>query len=560
MTQNLTATTRETEVPPGVKLISKTDLQGVITSANEALIDVCGYTLEELQHSQHSIVRHPDMPAAVFAEMWAALKRGHLWRGMLKNRCKDGSYFWVDASVAPITRHDRVTGYIAVCKRASANAVAEAEACYASLASKPVPRRTPLAYRLGVRGGMRAGSLFVAVLMLAGGALGMGGLTLADRTFSRLYHGQLEPVATIGAIESGLHESRATMLEIRLARKGEAPTADGKPPRLEAQIAKLRSSRDEILQLLDQLKDTTEEVAQQKEWLAQALTYYTNDGLLRVELAAAREDAAQVDQLVAQRVLPLEQQAIAAAAELRYALLNAAKAEYNDALERNARIRYFAAAGILLGLLVLAVVGHLFIRSIVEPLNASIRRLNRIAQGDLQGEMDLSGAGEAGQLNHAAAVMQLHLKVMIDEITVSARRIHRHCATLNTTLYGVTEHSEEQHERVYGAIAALDAVMVEASGLSTRAEHLLQLASQQEAPGAATGVQLVQDARELATATRLAAFGTEEVARSMHQVAELIVENRGEAQRAWQASEALKQTAGELKLLVDYFELPAAAT
>ncbi|WP_370682069.1 PAS domain-containing protein [Comamonas sp. GB3 AK4-5] len=558
MKENLPATSRKAEVPPGVKLISKTDLQGVITSANEALCEVSGYSLDELLHTQHSKLRHPDMPEAIFAQMWATLQRGHLWRGMLKNRCKDGGYYWVDASVAPIRRHDRVMGYMSVCKRASADAVAAAEALHARLAAGYKPRRLHLPRWLGVRGGMRAGSLFVAVLMLAGGALGMGGLTLADRAFSRLYHGQLEPVAAIGAIEVGLHESRATMLEIRLARNGGVqPAANGRPSELEAQIAKLRSNRDDILQLLDQLKDTTEEVAQQKAWLVQALTYYTNDGLLRVELAAAHDDSAQVDQLVAQRVLPLEQQAMAAAVDLRYALLNAAKAEYQDTLERNARIRYFAAAGIALGLLVLALVGHLFIRSIVDPLNASIRRFNRIAQGDLQGEMDLSDSGESGQLNHAAAIMQLHLKVMLDEIAVAARRIHRHCATLNATLYGVTEHSEEQHERVYGAIRALDAFTVETSDLSARAERLLQLASQQESPGA--GESLVQDARELATATRLAAFGTEEVARSMHQVAELIVENRGEAQRAWLASEALKQTAGELKLLLDYFELPAPA-
>jgi methyl-accepting chemotaxis protein len=137
----------------------------------------------------------------------------------------------------------------------------------------------------------------------------------------------------------------------------------------------------------------------------------------------------------------------------------AARTAYDDTLDRNARIRHFAIAGIVFGLLVVALVGHMFIRGIVNPLNASIRRLNRIAQGDLQGEIDLSGTGESGQLNHAAAVMQLHLKVMIDEIALAARRIHRHCATLNIALYEVTEHSEEQHDRVYSAIRSLDAAV-----------------------------------------------------------------------------------------------------
>ncbi|WP_370682067.1 PAS domain-containing protein [Comamonas sp. GB3 AK4-5] len=556
MKQNLPVTIRQTEIPPGANLVSKTDLKGLITYANEAFVEVSGYTLEELLHRSHNIVRHPDMPPAAFAEMWATLQRGHPWRGMVKNRCKDGGYYWVDACVVPITRHDQVTGYMSVRRHAAPEAIASAEALYARMAAGHKPRRLQLPRWLGIRSGMRAGSLFVAALMLAGGVLGIGGLTLADRAFSRLYHGQLEPVAAIGAIEARLSESHTTMLEIRLARRDQAIAGDPSTA-LEVQVARLRANRDEIHRLLDQLKGTTEEVTLQKLRLTEALTHYTDDGLRWVEQAAARDNLAQVDRLVALRVLPLEQDAMAAAVDLRQALLGAAQGEYGDTLERNARIRYFAAAGILFGLLVVALVGHMFIRGIVDPLNASIRRLNRIAQGDLQGEIDLSGTGESGQLNHAAAVMQLHLKVMIDEIALAARRIHRHCATLNTALYEVTEHSEEQHERVYAAITALDAAMAETSDLGVRAERLLHLASQQESPG--TGQALVQDARELATATRLAAFGAEEVARSMHQVADLIVENRGEAQRAWLASEALKHTAGELKLLVDYFEPPAPA-
>lgn len=555
MKQNLPVTTRHTEIPPGVNLVSKTDLKGRITYANEAFVEVSGYTLDELQGRSHNIVRHPDMPAAAFADMWATLQGGHPWRGMVKNRCKDGGYYWVDACVVPITRHDEVTGYMSVRKHAAPEAVAKAEALYARMVAGQPPRRLRLPRWLGIRSGMRAGSLFVAVLMLAGGALGMGGLTLADRAFSRLYRGQLEPVAAIGAIEARLSESHTTMLEIRLARREHLVVAT-QPAALDAQVARLRANRDEIHGLLEQLKGTTEEVVLQKLRLTEALTHYTEDGLRWVEQAAARDNLAQVDRLVALRVLPLEQDAMAAAVDLRQALLDAAQGEYSNTLERNARIRYFAAAGILLGLLVVGLVGHMFIRGIVDPLNASIRRLNRIAQGDLQGEIDLSGTGESGQLNHAATVMQLHLKVMIDEIALAARRIHRHCAMLNTALYEVTEHSESQHDRVYAAIAALDVAMAETGDLSVRAERLLQKASEQEAPGSSP--QLVDDARALATATRLTAFGAEEVARSMRQVADLIVENRSEAQRAWRASEALTHTAGELNQLVDYFEPPKA--
>lgn len=557
MKQNLPVTTRHTEIPAGVTLVSKTDLKGVITYANEAFVEASGYTLDELLGRSHNIVRHPDMPPAAFEDMWRTLKNGKPWRGIVKNRCKDGGYYWVDACVVPITRHDQVIGYMSVRKHAPAATIEAAQALYREMAAGTFKPRARLPAWLGIRSGMRAGSLFVAFLMLAGGALGIGGLRLADDALTQLYQAQLQPVAAIGKIEARLSDSRATMLEIRLARRESVAGSTD----LDSQITKLRANRDEIHTLLGQLTGMDAEVAQQKEQLAAALTHYTDDGLRLVEQAAAHDDPAQVDQLVAQRVLPLEQAATAAAVGLRNSLTVAARTEYEDTLDRNARIRNFAIAGIVFGLLVVVLVGHMFIRGIVNPLNASIRRLNRIAQGDLQGEIDLSGTGESGQLNHAAAVMQLHLKVMIDEIALAARRIHRHCATLNIALYEVTEHSEEQHDRVYSAIRSLDAAVAETSDLSERAERLMHLAAQSSAEGGEGGglAALAADTRELATATRLTAFGADEVASAMRQVAELIVDNRGEAQRAWQASEELKRTAVELNQLVDYFE-PAKTT
>lgn len=549
MKQNLPVTSRQTDVPPGVTLVSKTDLKGRITYVNEAFVQISGYTLDELLHRNHHIVRHPDMPSAAFADMWGTLKRGQPWRGIIKNRCKDGGYYWVDACVVPVKRNDQVIGYMSVRKHATPAAIATAQALYRDMAAGSAKQPLGLPAWLGIRSGMRMGTLFVAALMLAGGALGIGGLKLADNALSRLYYTQLEPVATIGQIETHLSASHSTMLEIRLAR-----LESNEDSLLDSQVAKLRVQRDAIHALLGQLGHLAHNdlAAEPLQRLSNALTHYTDDGLQRVEQAAAHDDPGQIDELLQLRVLPLEQATAAAAATLRSTLIEAARSEYEETLARNARIRNFAIAGILLGLMAVVLVGHMFIRGIVEPLNASIRRLNRIAQGDLQGEIDLSGTGESGQLNHAAAVMQLHLKVMIDEIALAARRIHQHCATLNTALYEVTEHSEEQHDRVYSAIRSLDEAVAETSDLSERAERLLKLSGELASTG--VGQTLSDETRELATATRLAAFGAEEVAGAMRQVAELIVENRGEAQRAWQASEKLKHTAVELNNLVNYFE------
>lgn len=96
------------------ELVSTTDTRGVITYANEVFCRVAGYELEELIGKNHNIVRHPDMPKAAFQDLWHALEAGKNWRGAVKNRCKDGRYYWVDAYVTPIFEAGKLVGYQSV--------------------------------------------------------------------------------------------------------------------------------------------------------------------------------------------------------------------------------------------------------------------------------------------------------------------------------------------------------------------------------------------------------------------------------------------------------------
>ena len=96
------------------ELVSTTDKRGVITYANKAFCRIAGYSLEELQGKNHNIVRHPDMPSAAFKDLWTNLEKGLPWRGAVKNRCKDGRYYWVDAFVTPIFDEGHLVGYQSV--------------------------------------------------------------------------------------------------------------------------------------------------------------------------------------------------------------------------------------------------------------------------------------------------------------------------------------------------------------------------------------------------------------------------------------------------------------
>lgn len=120
----------EVPFPEGRLIVSRTDLQGIITHANEAFIEMSGYEREDLIGAPQHILRHPDMPKAAFKDLWDTVVRGQKWHGYVKNLRKDGSYYWVYASVVPNVRGGTITGYTSVRRKPSRTRVAEAAALY----------------------------------------------------------------------------------------------------------------------------------------------------------------------------------------------------------------------------------------------------------------------------------------------------------------------------------------------------------------------------------------------------------------------------------------------
>jgi aerotaxis receptor len=127
---NLPVTGIEYPLQDGQSIVSKTDTQGRITYVNPTFIEVSGFTQEELLGKAHNIVRHPDMPAEAFADLWATLKAGQPWTGMVKNRRKDGAFYWVVANVVPIKEQGRIVGYMSVRTKPGRDQVRAAEAIY----------------------------------------------------------------------------------------------------------------------------------------------------------------------------------------------------------------------------------------------------------------------------------------------------------------------------------------------------------------------------------------------------------------------------------------------
>ena len=101
----------ETEVPHDELIISRTDLHGRITYANETFCAISGYEERELIGKPHSIVRHPDMPSSVFAELWETIRQNRQWKGVVKNMRKDSGYYWVEAIVSGVYKNGELVEF-----------------------------------------------------------------------------------------------------------------------------------------------------------------------------------------------------------------------------------------------------------------------------------------------------------------------------------------------------------------------------------------------------------------------------------------------------------------
>lgn len=133
MRSNLPVSQQEFTFPPHQTLVSVTDLKGRIVYCNTAFVEVSGYATAELLGQPHNLVRHPDMPAEAFRDMWDTIQAKQPWSGLVKNRRKNGDYYWVRANATPMMDGEQITGYLSVRTLPSPESVKTAEQLYARM-------------------------------------------------------------------------------------------------------------------------------------------------------------------------------------------------------------------------------------------------------------------------------------------------------------------------------------------------------------------------------------------------------------------------------------------
>jgi len=123
----------------GKAIISQTDLSGTITYVNSAFCEASGYKREQVIGLKYDIIRHPDMPKAIFEKLWNAINDGQAWSGLIKNLRSDGKYYWDDLSVLPIKNNDGdIVSFISVARQASQKNIQENETLYQKMLNSEV--------------------------------------------------------------------------------------------------------------------------------------------------------------------------------------------------------------------------------------------------------------------------------------------------------------------------------------------------------------------------------------------------------------------------------------
>lgn len=495
----------EYKVPPHTAIVSKTDLSGMITYANDAFITISGFSREELIGKPHNIVRHPDMPAAAFADLWATVEQNRPWRGIVKNRTKDGGYYWVQATIVPVRKSGKVVGYMSVRYAASDEQVAAAKQLYAQPAPR-LARPSRLKRLLSIKNGYIAGSLFVITLLIAGGVLGIGTIQHSTRQIDKADSQYLQRLDAVSQLE--LDSSRTL--------EAAAATRPALVARISARYAANPAMPESIRDRLKGLEGLNK--------AAQLTGSSTLDGTLVAQLQGVIRDAQQT----------------------RQSILRQSAAEVASIDERNERIVQISLLGIVAGIVTVVAFGLLFLRQIVQPLDSAIENFEKIAEGDLTGDVPLDGAGETGHLLRASVVMQMHLKVVMDELNLLASQIDRACLNLNTALFEISDHSELQHDKLEEAksFMSLDFIYELSNQLTLLSTLLPDDGSQKDASECVASITNLN---------RLQTFALEDFLDKIDSILKLIVANRQDTQEAYAMSASLHQVSQTLNELVNYF-------
>lgn len=514
MRNNQPVSQREVELQGDDFLVSRTDLKGRITYANPSFIHISGFRHDELIGAPHNLIRHPDMPPAAFANLWQTVEAGETWRGLVKNRCKNGDHYWVDASVTPIVENEQVVGYASVRVQASREAIAHAEQVYAGIREGRLKQvyldKGRIRYkgliqrlkrvRLDTIRAKLVGMIAVSgILLLVSGGLGLYGLNIASERLDRLNNDGLRDVIRLQQIDQTIAQTHQSMVEPErmqlISERFEIGEAVAERAAEVAEVWEAYYQRDvNASPLADNFNQ------QLQAFLANGMRQAANvlraedtyeaftglDAVIRVMNTDGRALSGMVNQLIAQKQAAAEDMAIEA--------------------EQGQTTMLSAQAGVLAtGLLLLILIGVLTLRAIVRPLKSASRFTLQIAGGNLAAPVPARRRDEIGILLDSLNTMRKSLSSIIGEVKSGIEVVTPAAQDIASGNEELSSRTEQQAASLQQTASSMEEITTTVRQNSDNAQEARRLADNNATRVTQTGelmTQLVDNMQRITESSR----------------------------------------------------------
>lgn len=400
-------------------IVSKTDLKGKITYINQDFIDVSGFAAEELIGQPHNLVRHPDMPVEAFADFWRDLNDGRPWTGIVKNRCKNGDYYWVLATATPIRENGEMVGFLSVRRKPTREQVSAAEGAYRLFREK---RAGGLQIRHGqvVNGGSglfanlslkaRLVSGFAAILLALMLVAGMGlfGMARTDDAVEALYRERLAPVQALAVVGKLMADNRSQVL-LSLQHDPAGAYAKLHDHELSMHLDTIAKNSAEVGRQWDSYRQSVSAPEEQALLgdFQQAWQRYLAEGLQPASAALSAGRFDEANQILLSKINPLYTQAATKGNELFRQQVEHGQSQMAASAENFSRMRGWIVLLVALALLAGIVIALLITRSVTRPIATVIETFQALANGDFTRNVDASRNDEMGKILQGLQSMQI---------------------------------------------------------------------------------------------------------------------------------------------------------